>query len=338
MPEDLPSVTPYETLEPISHPAVIVVPPPRPRYWLHALLFAATVLSTLSIGARLQYDFNRNVPPFSDDPHFLPWSWGLADWHRLALGLPFSACLLGILTAHEFGHYIYCVRRRVSATLPFFIPAPTLIGTLGAFIRIQSPIRSRRDLFDIGIAGPIAGFLVAVPVLFFSLLACKPLADQTRNGDLILGLPLIFRAAHWVLAAAGSHAPAARLEAADLYLHPAAVAAWVGMFATALNLLPGGQLDGGHIVFALRPSAHRRVSWLVILALIPLSLYFSSSWLIWALVLRFTGQHPPVPVWPGLDGTRKKVAVLGLLMLVLTFSYNPLPHTGLLELIQHWKH
>src|SRR5215475_10396209 len=137
---------------------VVVIQPPKRRYWLHLLLFLATVFTTLCIGARLQYDFNNNLPAFSGevshDLDYWPWSWALQDWGRLLrLGWPFSACLLGILTAHEFGHYIMCVRRRVFATLPFFIPAPTLIGTLGAFIRLKSPMRSRSDLFDIGIAG-----------------------------------------------------------------------------------------------------------------------------------------------------------------------------------------
>ena len=132
---------------------VVVIHPPKRRYWVHALLFLATVFTTLCIGAKLQYNFEHNLGSFAGDDGFWPWSWVLDDWHRLAMGIPFSACLLGILTAHEFGHYIYCVRRGVYATLPYFIPAPTLVGTMGAFIRIRSPIRTRADLFDIGIAG-----------------------------------------------------------------------------------------------------------------------------------------------------------------------------------------
>ena len=178
---------------------VVVVHPPKRRYWLHALLFLLTLLSTLCVGARLQYNFNHGLPAFKLDEDILPWSWALADWHRLVLGIPFSISLLGILTAHELGHYVLCVRRKVFATWPFFIPAPTLIGTLGAFIRIKSPIRSRTDLFDIGIAGPIAGFLVAVPVLFLGLLASTPLTDQTAQSDIVFGLPLIFHVAHWIL-------------------------------------------------------------------------------------------------------------------------------------------
>src|SRR4030081_1940451 len=160
---------------------VVVVHPTKRRYWLHALLFLATIFTTLCIGAHMQESFNRNVGLFADDLDYWPWQWALQDWHRLILGLPFSLSLLGILTAHELGHYILCVRRKVLATLPFFIPAPTLIGTLGAFIRIKSPMKSRADLFDIGIAGPIAGFVVAVPLLFAGLLRSAPLSVDTSH-------------------------------------------------------------------------------------------------------------------------------------------------------------
>ena len=305
---------------------VVIVKPPKRRYWLHIVLFLATLLSTLCVGARMQYDFdhNQNIFIVADTPYLLPWTWTLADWHRLLLGIPFSFCLLGILTAHELGHYVLCVRRKVYATWPFFIPFPSLIGTMGAFIRIRSPIRNRRDLFDIGIAGPIAGFIVAIPVLIFGLLASKPLTDVTKDSALF-GFPLIFQGAHYVFAAMGSHAPAAQMDPGLLYLHPVAMAAWVGMFATALNLIPGGQLDGGHIVFAYNPGWYRTVTLISILVLLPLAWYFWVGWLLWAVVLRLTGQHPPVPGWPGLDDKRKVLAVIGLLILVLTFSYDPLP-------------
>jgi Peptidase family M50 len=321
----------YQVFDPESGDIrVVVVKPPKRRYWLHILLFLATVVSTLCVGARLQYDFIHNISPFAEDSYFLPWTWALQDWHRLALGIPFSMCLLCILTAHELGHYVFCVRRKVYATWPYFIPVPTMIGTLGAFIRIRSPIRNRRDLFDIGIAGPIAGFIVAIPVLFFSLLACKPLTPDTADAN-IFGFPLIFKLAHVVLASLGSHAAAAQMDASQLYLHPTAVAAWVGMFATALNLIPGGQLDGGHIVFGIHPPAHRIVSTTAILALLPLAWYFWTGWLLWAVVLRLTGQHPQVPSWPDLDLKRKLIALFGVLMLVLTFSYSPLRKSGMAD-------
>lgn len=318
---------------------VVVIKPPKRRYWLHIALFLATVLSTLCVGARLQYDFDHNLN-FSafdpDQPYLLPWTWALHDWHRLLLGIPFSFCLLGILTAHEMGHYVLCVRRKVYATWPFFIPLPTLIGTMGAFIRIRSPIRSRQDLFDIGIAGPIAGFVVAVPILFYALLHSKPLTANTGD-SLIFGFPLIFKIAHRILGGMGSHAPIAQLDPSQLYLHPTAIAAWVGMFATALNLIPGGQLDGGHIVFAVAPRAHRPVSLIAIVALLPLAWFCWAGWLLWAVVLRITLRHPDVPNWPGLDKKRKLLAVFGLLMLILTFTYSPFRGSGIDNIIQSYR-
>lgn len=339
MPDNPLSSTEYQFFDPERQEIrVVVIKPPKPRYWLHAFMFLLTLLSTLCIGARLQYNFNHNLPAYPEDQSlFSQWGWALSDWHRLALGLPFAACLLGILTAHEFGHYVLCRRRKVYATLPFFLPAPTLIGTFGAFIRIKSPIRSRTDLFDIGIAGPIAGFVVAVPVLFFALLHSQPLTEQTAASDIVFGFPLIFKVARWVLAAVGSHSAAASLDTANLYLHPTGIAAWVGMFATALNLLPGGQLDGGHIIFGVNPRWHRPVSFITIMVLLPLSWFFSAMWLLWAVVLRLTIGHPPVPEFPGLDGKRKLLALFALLMMVLTFSFAPLPGTGLRDIVMGWQ-
>jgi membrane-associated protease RseP (regulator of RpoE activity) len=340
MQENLPSSLEYQVYDPERREIqVMVVEPPKRRYWLHALLFALTIFSTLCIGARLQYDFSRNVWPYLDDEYLLPWSWALHDWHRLILGIPFSACLLGILTAHEMGHFILCVRRRVYATLPFFIPAPTLIGTFGAFIRIQSPIRNRRDLFDIGIAGPIAGFLVAVPVLVYSLLHSRHLDMKPGESWPILGLPLIFHVVHWGLAALGSHSAAAQYPPEQLYLAPAGVAAWFGMFATSLNLLPGGQLDGGHISYALNERTHRRISFLTICVLIPLGMVYSLSWFVWAIFLRVAIRHPMLLEEVPLGRKRKLIAAFGLLMLILTFAYNPLPGSGLLQLLhQYFPH
>ncbi|HZU32794.1 MAG TPA: site-2 protease family protein [Candidatus Angelobacter sp.] len=321
---------------------VVVIQPPRHRYWLHALLFLATIFTTLCVGAHMQDTFNKNLGLFSQDLDYWPWQWVFQDWHRLKLGIPFSACLLGILTAHELGHYVYCVARRVFATLPFFIPAPTLIGTMGAFIRIKSPIRSRADLFDIGIAGPIAGFVVAVPVMIFGLLASKPLtgeaAAHTASGDVLaLGFPLIFKLFHWIAAMAGSKAAIAQFTLSGVYLHPAAMAAWVGMFATSLNLLPGGQLDGGHIVFAVHPRLHWPVSLLSIVILLPLSWYYWVGWLVWAVVLRFTGsRHPDVPIHPPLNRGRQILAVFALIMLVLTLIPAPFGEQGLKKALQEY--
>jgi membrane-associated protease RseP (regulator of RpoE activity) len=238
-----------------------------------------------------------------------------------------------ILLAHEMGHYLCCRYYGVNATLPFFIPAPTLIGTLGAFIRIRSPIRSRAALFDIGIAGPIAGFVVALAVLLFAMPLSKVMTPAMASPDIQLGYPLIFRLAWYVL-------PLAHIEGSShalhsVYFHPTAIAAWVGMFATALNLLPGGQLDGGHIVFSLAPRAHKMVSRLTILALIPMALYFWAGWLIWAILLRISGmRHPMVAEWPGVTGIRRWIAGFGLVMLILTLAPAPFAHSSLLQVLR----
>ncbi len=189
----------------------------------------------------------------------------VAQPSRLLLGIPFSATLLLILFSHEMGHYLFCRYYGVRATLPFFIPAPTLIGTLGAVIRIKAPIRSRAALFDIGIAGPIAGFVVAVVTLAVAMTLSKPLDPGMGPSELQLGFPAIFHIMHSVLRSAAPHHAIAALPLRQVYLHPTAVAAWVGMFATALNLLPSSQLDGGHIVYALAPRVHRAVSWITVI-------------------------------------------------------------------------
>src|SRR5690242_3634781 len=332
-----PSPSTYELPAPVE---VFVVPRPRRRYWLHALLLVATVFTTLVVGARMEFNFLNNKPALSMDDDALslfPVGWIAEQPSRLLLGVPFAGTLMLILLAHEMGHFLYCVRYGVFATLPFFIPSPLLIGTFGAFIRIRSPIRSRADLFDIGIAGPIAGFVVAVPVLIFGLLASKPLTgdavtNATNGQSLIVGLPLIFHVVHWAATAMGSSAAAMQAPVAGLYLHPAAMAAWVGMFATALNLLPGGQLDGGHIIFAVNPRLHRPVSFVSIVILLLLSWFYWEGWLLWAVVLRFTGsRHPDVPLSPPLNRTRRVLAIFALIMLVLTLTPAPFvgPNNGL---------
>jgi membrane-associated protease RseP (regulator of RpoE activity) len=351
MPDIQPLSQEYQVFDPERREImVVVIQPTKRRYWLHALLFLATIFTTLCIGAHMQDTFTRNLGLFSDDLDYWPWQWALQDWHHLILGLPFSLSLLGILTAHELGHYVLCVRRKVLATLPFFIPAPTLIGTLGAFIRIKSPIQNRADLFDIGIAGPIAGFAVAVPVMIYGLLASKLLtgdaataavasaaSSSAGNGSMLLGFPLIFKLAHWILAALGSKAAIAQAPVTAVYLHPMAMAAWVGMLATSLNLLPGGQLDGGHIIFAVNPRLHRPISMLSILILLPLSWFYWAGWLLWAVVLRFTGsRHPDVPLLPPLDAKRRALALFALIMLALTLIPAPFGEQGLGKVLKEY--
>ena len=335
-------LVPSEVYPPDTAPGVWI-PRRRPRYWVHVLLLLTTVFTTLVVGAQLESNFQRGLPPFALDQHIFPVLWALHG-HNLLLGVPFSLTLMLILLAHEMGHYLYCLKYRVHATLPFFIPFPTLIGTLGAFIRIRSPLRSRAILFDIGIAGPIAGFAVALPVLIFSLGRSHVAPFGAAPPDISLGYPLVFYLVRRFLVAIVHGAGIGLVPMSRLYLDPMAVAAWVGMFATSLNLLPGGQLDGGHIVFAVSPRTHSKISRATILALIPLALFCWSGWLVWAVLLRLSGmRHPEVAEWPDITPARKWLAGFALLMLVLTFSYAPVGPGSLLEslkllldVIRHW--
>jgi Zn-dependent protease len=325
---------------------IVVATRPRHKYWLHILLLLLTFFTTLVVGARLEWNFLSGLPPFTiDDGKIFPVRWAL-EGHHLLLGVPFSLTLMLILLAHELGHYVFCVRYGVSATLPFFIPFPTLIGTLGAFIRIKSPLRSRSALFDIGIAGPIAGFVIAFLVLIFSLGRSKIAPNGAIAPDIQLGYPLIFDLVQRILVVTGHAHGIAGVALPRLYLHPVAIAAWVGMFATSLNLLPGGQLDGGHIVFSVSPRAHKTISRMTILVLIPLALFFWTGWLVWAVLLRLSGmRHPVVPDQPQIMRGRRWLAAFALLMLALTFSYIPVSAAGepqsvlglLASAAQHWR-
>jgi len=343
--DDSPAVyVPSEIYAP-DGPPVVYYTRPRPKYWLHILLLLLTFFTTLVVGAHLEWNFLQGFPPFAlDDGFFFPGIWALRSGHLL-LGIPFSLTLMLILLAHEMGHYLYCVKYRVSATLPYFIPFPTLFGTMGAFIRIRSPLRSRNILFDIGIAGPIAGFAVALAALIFSLGLSRVAPFGAATPDIQLGYPLVFTLVRKLLMVSGHGRGIVGIPLDRLYLHPVAIAAWVGMFATSLNLLPGGQLDGGHIIFAVSPRAHKRISNATILALIPMAFFFWTGWLIWAVLLRLSGmRHPGVSEWPETTTGRRYLAIAGLLMLVLTFAPAPVgPQSALdsvrsgLDLVRHWR-
>jgi membrane-associated protease RseP (regulator of RpoE activity) len=304
--------------------------PPRERYWLHALLFLGTVFTTLVVGSRMQFNFVHNLPPMAAGDEWLPFfplEWVLRHPSRLLLGIPFSATLLMILLAHEMGHYLFCRYYGVRATLPFFIPAPTIIGTLGAVIRIKAPIRTRAALFDIGIAGPIAGFVLAVPALAIAMNLSRPLSYPIQASDLQLGFPWIFHLVHDALRWLAPNHPIAALPLDRIYLHPVGVAAWVGMYATALNLLPSGQLDGGHIVYALAPRVHRVISVLTVIGLIYLG-RFSSGWWFWAglvaLMNILTFRHEQAPWHPDIPASRWVLGFAALALLALTLTVVPI--------------
>jgi membrane-associated protease RseP (regulator of RpoE activity) len=285
---------------------------PRDRYWLHILLFVVTFLTTTAAGAAFAWSFDENRPLLFDDL--------FADFGNPAMlvrGLPYSITLLTILLAHELGHYFTCRYYGISATLPFFIGLPTLIGTLGAFIRIRSAIFSRRQLFDIGIAGPLAGYVFIIPALGIGLAYSKVIPGIVAQGDYAFSTPLMLRVFEWLIFPG--------VPISDIYLHPIARAAWFGILATALNLMPIGQLDGGHILYAFTGSAHRLLTRLFIVALIPLGIFYHYSWLIWAVFLFFVARrHPRIYDETALGRGRAWLGLLALAIFVLSFSVIPI--------------
>lgn len=304
--------------EPASRGRVFAFPRTRERYWRHVLLFFITLFTTTAVGAAMQYDFAHNVPfdlEHSPDLYVL-------FWHHPAMflsGLPFSLTLMAILLAHEFGHYIAALVHGVDASLPYFLPSPGL-GTFGAFIRVRTPIYSKRVLFDIGAAGPLAGFVFILPALAIGLAFSKVIPGIAHHGDLQFGVGSL----QWLL----THAIFPGVRVGDLYLHPVARAAWVGMFMTAMNLLPVGQLDGGHILYSFFPRRHKLVSKLLCVAMLPLGVFWN-GWTFWGAVLLLIGRrHPSIYDAADLGPERRRLGWIALAIFLLCFSYAPIATGG----------
>jgi membrane-associated protease RseP (regulator of RpoE activity) len=286
------------------------------RWALHWLLFGLTLLTTTIVGVVLARSFETRQP-LDLEQYINVFNELRAHPWLLTNGLEFSLTLMTILLAHELGHYFACRYYGIDASLPYFLPFPSPIGTLGAFIRIRSPIYTRQALFDVGIAGPLAGFVVLVPALVIGIAHSRVIPGIAERGDLIFGVPAIQRAFEWLLF------PDVRPE--DISLHPVARAAWVGILATALNLLPIGQLDGGHILYSFTGRRHKLLSRLFALALVPLGVFYSHSWLVWAALLFFFGlRHPVIYDLTKLDRNRVMLGVAALVIFLLTFTLAPL--------------
>ena len=291
---------------------------------MHALLFVFTVASTTIVGASHYLAFRADFAA----PGAIALSTGL-----LLRGFWYSGTILAILGCHELGHYFACRYYDVDASLPYFLPAPVLpmTGTLGAFIRIREPIPTKRMLFDIGIAGPIAGFLVAVPALFIGL-SMSHVAQLPREfTGYELGEPLLFKIVSKIFWGSPP-------DGYSLNLHPVAFAAWFGLLATALNLFPIGQLDGGHISYAVLGRRSTYVTIVMIVVAVILAVFVSRSWLVWTgvmlvMLVLFGPRHPrvfdeDVP----LDRARVLLALVALTMFILCFTPAPLEP---LDLIRH---
>ncbi len=299
----------------------------RVRPWaIAALLFLSTLFTTTTLGAGFFYytrtDFATDLP-FWIGPETVGRVW--SDPELLATGLSFALPLVLILLCHEFGHYFACVRRGLPATPPFFLPLPIFLGTLGAFIRIRAPIRDRRELLEVGVSGPLAGFAALLPFLVYGLARSTPATVTPVSAGADTAPMLLVPGANLAMALGTRlfHGPLS--EGAVLDLHPFALAAWFGLLATALNLLPIGQLDGGHILFAAAGELQRRLAPALWAGLALIGLAWP-GWLIWCAILLVIGiRHPPVSrMEPGLDRGRLGLALLALALLALSFSPVPL--------------
>jgi membrane-associated protease RseP (regulator of RpoE activity) len=287
------------------------------RWALHWLLLGLTLCTTTLVGVVLTRSFQTNQPLYIDQ--YLNVFTTLQARPMLLLdGLAFSITLMTILLAHELGHYFACRYYGIDASLPYFLPFPLPpIGTMGAFIRIRSPIYTRQALFDVGIAGPLAGFIVLVPALLIGIAESKIIPGIALRGELIFGIPAIQRICEWIVFP--------HVRSADILLHPIARAAWVGILATALNLLPIGQLDGGHILYAFAGRRHKLLSRIFVLALLPLGIFYSPSWFVWAALLFFFAlRHPVIYDITPLDKNRVALGLAALVIFLLTFTLAPL--------------
>lgn len=275
---------------------------------LNVLLLLVTILTTLSAGATLAGQNSLFAALLESAPHLvLP---------AVRAGAPFAITLLSILGVHELGHYVAARWHGVSATLPYFIPMPVGgLGTLGAFISVRSPMKNRTVLFDIGLAGPIAGFVVALPLLVVGLLLSEPVPVYTPGLTLrVLGSSLLVDAVTGLLVDVET--------AQTLALHPIFFAAWFGVLITGINLLPIGQLDGGHVAYGLLGRNAHHVARGTLVLLLVAGFTLSSTWLLWALFVLFGGLHHPPPLndITGVDGPRKLMGLLaaGLFFLIIT--------------------
>ncbi len=308
----------------------------KSKYWIHLLLFAVTFITTTIAGME-----------------WTTGSMGPYEFDSLAKGLPYSLSILFILGTHEFGHYFAAMYHRVKATLPFFIPFPPIpgffnFGTMGAVIKTQSPIRNNKAMFDIGVWGPISGFIACLIVLIYGfthlpgvdyILSIHPdyFSPQYGKGgvNLIFGNTILFDFLKKTFTNPNQFVP----PMSEIYHYPYLCVGWFGLFVTAMNMIPVGQLDGGHIVYSMfNKKTHEIIASISMVALVVLGVTGIldsvrelnlnigwSGWLFWAVILYFVirVKHPPVYEFAKLDKKRMLLGYFALLILVLSFSPTP---------------
>jgi len=295
------------------------------------VLLAISTVTTTAIGARFMQNFLDGTPPVVRDSDLWPWPWLFQHPELFATGFAFSGALLSILLIHEFGHYFACRWHRIRVTLPWVLPAPTLSGTVGAIIRIQSRIKSRDALMDVGIYGPLAGYIVsafAVAVGFtlsFTAPADAPVAIVRFGGE-----PLTIRLIHDLLQRWDPSIPSIE----HIAPHPILIAGWIGLFITSLNLIPAGQLDGGHVLYAVSPRLHRYATKLLPFVLFLAGAVFWVGWLLWGVFLMLPAmRHPKVAPNPPLRQGRLVLAAIAVLILLLTITPTPFFDNSLMHFL-----
>jgi membrane-associated protease RseP (regulator of RpoE activity) len=296
------------------------------KTWLNGLLFGMTFLTTWFAGLFFALSF-LSTAGASEASLFAP--------RVVGLGFLYALALMTVLTGHELGHYLTCRRYGVSATYPFFIPGPPFLGTFGAFIRIKSPVRLKHQIFDVGANGPMTGFSLALPALVIGLVFSKVGPVPASPDTITFGEPLLFRLLSGLFF---GRIP----EGSSLILHPVGFAGWVGLLVTAINLIPLGQLDGGHVAYALLGRRARLLSRIMVGLLAVMGLFFHLTWLILAAVMIFFEfrskmqfQHPPVLDEDTPLGTKRTIlSIVILLIFILSFIPDPVKGVGLLDLLK----
>jgi membrane-associated protease RseP (regulator of RpoE activity) len=304
-------------------------------YALPALLLAASIVTTTANGARFMQNFVEGLPPVARDGDLWPWPWLAEHPNLYRAGWAFSFTLLGILLIHEFGHYFACRFHRIRATLPLVLPAPTLSGTAGAVIQIRSRIPSPNALMDVGIYGPLAGYVASVIAIAVGFLLSSDVPAKTPATIVRFGPdPLTIRLLHALLL----HWDPAMPSFDRIAPHPVLVAGWIGLFITSLNLIPGGQLDGGHILYAISPRVHRISTRLLPVILCAAGAFYWAGWILWGIILMIpVMRHPSVPPGASLSRGRACLGAAGLLIFLLTFTPTPFYDNSLLQFL-HMDH
>jgi Zn-dependent protease len=299
--------------------------------WLPLCLLVVSIFTTASTGALLMQNFRLGQPPLVHEGDLFPLHWIWTHSSALASGWSFSLALLAILLAHEAGHYFYCRHHGINASWPYVLPAPTLSGTAGAVIRIRSRIPSRRALIEVGIAGPIAGYLVALPTTVLGILLSRSAGPDSAPALVQFRWPLTVTLLDRALAAWLPWVP--RMD--NLIPHPILIASWVGLFVTSLNLIPAGQLDGGHILYAITSRWHRRLTFVVPVVLLVMGLTLWTGWVLWGVILLLPAmRHPHVPFFPLMPYNYRRLGWLALAILVLTFLPAPFVGTSVIDLFR----